>query len=157
MIDTAPILIIYIAAVLVGWLYACIEGAREGHYFNEAVETGAVEKINLHPLFFTQRLIVMLSISMFIGITSQSLILTSSFIISSLLCFSFFHNGVYFVTRNNLNYWVYPKRFKASKSDRKANVKSKAVMEFSYKNRLVQFILGVLLSYASIFIYLYNK
>lgn len=151
--------------VLVEWaLYACVEGFREAHYYHSAVKTGDSDKRNLHPLFFKQRLLV----AMVFALASKSALI----IIPIAFVFSYFHNGYYFMTMNNLNELIYKKRWKAEKPSPFEGMKwflkipftfyllknqkdlSHAIFEFTYKSRLIQLIIGIALF---VVILMFNK
>lgn len=87
---------IYLSSAL--WIiYSCLEGIREGYYWNLYPSY----KINIHTLFFIQRALVLMLVSL----------LNPVVIISLSLMFSFFHNGSYYTMRNRLNDKVYPKKW----------------------------------------------
>ena len=87
-----------IYSTLLLWIaYSCLEGVREGYYWNLYPSY----KINIHTIFFIQRSFVLLIISLLNPVS----------IIALSLIFSFFHNGSYYLTRNKLNSKVYPKKW----------------------------------------------
>jgi len=150
MIDTLYILIFTATYYLATWVYACFEGIREGYYFHSAVKSGDVVEYNLHGLFLTQRIFVLMTMALFVGIVSYSFFFTLSFVFYSIASFSFWHNGSYYATRNNLDPSKYKLRFRDNSTS------SKAIMEFNFKERLIQFVLSFLLFLTSIIIYNYT-
>lgn len=110
------------------WMFfAALEGYREAYYYN-AVDADEPQK-NLHGLFTIQRSVT----------ASVMVCCTSIFMLPVLiLVFSFIHNGTYCCVRNNLNPLNYPARWKGESKT------SRAVFDFTYKSRMLQFIAGVL-------------
>lgn len=147
MYPISTILIVVSLTLVFGYLYAIFEGIREGYYFHSAVKSGDVFEYNLHSLFWVQRSIVMFSLASFISLITLSGIVTLGYIVSSMMCFSLWHNGAYYATRNNLNPAIYKKRFKDN------SITSTAVFEFSFQKRLTYFIIGFLFIVFTLFIY----
>lgn len=120
-------------------LYSFIEGVREAN-FEEKKETSksnAEMKSRLHNI---QRICVIsvISILLFPHIKFLSILMA----ISMLLVFPFIHNGVYLLTRNQLN----PKRFICQDSNEKLTIK------FSHKIRIRAAIIGILLLIITFFL-----
>ncbi len=139
-----------IIAYILWCVYAYFEGRREGYYYHDASITGSSSKYNIHWIYFLQRGIVLALIEYnlardipvsLIGVC-HVLVLFAPFILS----FSFIHDGAYYCQRNDLDATLYPKRWEDSSTD------STAFLEFSYKERLKDFILGFAIMIA-MFIY----
>lgn len=143
------VIIAFAFSSIIGTMYAILEGIREGYYYHSAIVSNDVEKYNLHSLFWIQRVVILLSITSLLGFLSQSALITSAFIISSILGFSFWHNGMYYITRNNLNPEKYKKRFKDASST------SSSLMEFSYNERLFYFTLSIILDISLLILYIF--
>lgn len=149
--------------IFMGWLaYASIEGIREAHYYRISSYVKNLTTPNLHPLFFMQRFFV--ATVCYVPLNNILLLIPMA------LCFSFIHNGSYFCKRNDLDDFLYQKRWNDEKESPFKDVKwyytipfafyilknhknlSYAIFEFSYKNRLIQFIVGIL-AFVSLLIY----
>lgn len=96
-------MIVIITAFLLWCVYCVLEGRREAYYYNslwKGLSSIYIIPANLHPLFTIQRSIIL-------GVIC--LINFDWWLISLPLVFSFFHNGMYYLTRHELNYRIYPK------------------------------------------------
>lgn len=112
-----------------------MEGRREAYYYHSAVKTGDSTKFNLHSIFQIQRAIVL-----FIFILSCiNVFISIAIAIAMISCFSFFHNGKYYSTRNELDNSVYPLKWKDDSTS------STAMFEIEYKERLFMLVIGVLI------------
>jgi hypothetical protein len=121
-------------ALIVIWNvgYALIEGYREAYYYHAAMLLGDKLKKEMHPVFSIQRILFF----------SVALIFFKWYIaicvfMGEIFTFSFFHNGMYYLTRNNLSKEVYEKRWRAESST------STAKLEFTWMARLVLLIVGI--------------
>lgn len=126
------------------WItYSLFEGIREGFYFHNRANSARQDNFEIHPLFFIQRSIVLILI--FVPINIQFGMYNSLlFILVQIFTFSFFHDGIYYVTRNNLDKKLYAKRwFDSSKT-------STARIELSFILRLLFLIAGLILLYFNI-------
>jgi len=140
--------IIYNLTLVFFVVYSLLEGIREAYYYHSAVRSGDVEKFNLHNLFWVQRLIVSISMLCIYSFFLKNILVIVSVLLSQMLIFSFFHNGAYYCTRNNLDSTKYPRRFKDNSRT------SNAILEFSYIERLFYFIIGFIIHLITLFIYL---
>src|ERR1035437_252187 len=96
-----------IIANIIWIFYACIDGFKDGYFWFFKSTSSMANKFEIHPIFAAQRGIVLLVMC------SSLLFLVSPLnsclnMLSNALIFSFFHNGVYYVTRNKLDAKVYP-------------------------------------------------
>lgn len=124
--------------IFTGWLaYANLEGIREAYYYKMSSHSN-FRAPNLHPSFFMQRFFV----ATVCCVPLNNILL----LIPMALCFSYIHNGSYYCERNDLDYFLYQKRWRDNSTT------STAIFEFSYKNRLIQFIVGIL-AFVSLLIY----
>lgn len=100
---------LYIAP-LVSWIvYALFEGYREAYYWHERVTSPNKTDKDLHRIFALQRgtVILLICYGLLWPIGPWAIL---SFI--GLSCvFSFFHNGMQYLTRNKLNPYIYKKRW----------------------------------------------
>lgn len=87
---------------------ALVEGARDSHFFHNRNTSTNPDKQNIHWLFTVERFIVWLLIIKIYSFHS-SILNTGIFGFSLILIFSFFHNGVYYKIRHQLDNNVYPK------------------------------------------------
>ena len=88
-------------------LYAVLEGWREAHYFHRIMDTDKKTGKMLHAWWNVQRALVVAA--MFVAYSSW-------WIIGLGLLFPFFHDGMYYFTRNKLNNVNYPKKWLAQSS-----------------------------------------
>lgn len=113
-------------------LYSCLEGFREGLYFHYKTGGNLIPvKLNEHIEFAVQRGIVLF----IIGYSSNWI-----YAIGLALIFPFFHDGIYYLTRNKLNNTIYLKGF----LDNPSNI-STAVMDFNLITRSLMFIIGLVI------------
>lgn len=126
-------------ALLLVWLcYGMLEGIIQAYYYNGS----DIEKQpNLHTLFTWQRTFVVSALMLFVEGWYIYVPVT-------ILTFSFIHNGFYCCKRNDLNPLVYPDRWKAESKT------SRAIFDFSYKCRLLQFIAGLTIYATSLIVYI---
>jgi len=134
-----------ILANIVWILYALIEGFREGYYWFFKSTSKRADEFEIHPIFAAQRGIVLLLIC------SVLLFLVSPInaclnLLSNALIFSFFHNGIYYITRNKLDSKVYPLGWKAESTTSTA----KTTKFFNYRNRTICAIIGIVLTVVGI-------
>ena len=106
-----------------------IEGTREAYYYDAVVRSDRSYP-NIHWIFFLERGFVLL----IIGISLMDIILP----IGLALIFSWFHNGLYYMKRNDLEPRIYQKRFEASSST------STAFFEMNYLVRSLVCIGGLI-------------
>lgn len=94
--------------LLIWSLYSILEGIREGFYWENVMKSNEEPLFNIHSLFTTQRLLVLLPL---LWLEPNVYNYVSYFLV-----FSFLHNGSYYTTRG----WIsvrkgekdpYPKRF----------------------------------------------
>lgn len=118
--------ILIVLALKALWVFFALASAKfEGHYFDLKYFYGSRGHKNQHPVLNVIRAIVMVSLTW--GTWYQlhwvdSLVFGGSCFFS----FSFFHNGMFYCTRNNLSPEIYKKRWWANKEsgkdDKAANV-----------------------------------
>ena len=114
-----------ISALILWFVYASIEGYRDGDYWRIVSLTGFKRN---HNLMFIQRL----SIGLALALMQREMILM---LLVYGLTFSLWHNGFYYISRKD----VYKKGFfDASKT-------STAKMEFNFTTRLILFLIGILI------------
>lgn len=128
-------------------LYSITEGFREGYYWYFKVNSRISNDYEIHPIFSFQRGLVLI----FIGLILFSFVKWYSIlcVISMMLTFSFFHNGMYYRTRNKLDDKIYKLKWK----DQSTTSTSKMTNIMTYTNRTVFMIIGILLQ---LFVYFVN-
>lgn len=99
--------------------YSAFEGWREAIYWH--VKIGSrfhnwFPNTEEHIIFSIQRGIVLLMGCSLLFFTGMAWYWCIASLIGMALCFSFIHNGFMYLTRNNLDNTVYPKRFWAQSS-----------------------------------------
>lgn len=126
-------MIIFILTFL--WvLSAMVEGFIQAHYY-DAIPEDTKGHINIHPFYVILR-------SLLLGLMGYEVLMVSDFklafvfIFIQCCIFSFFHNGVYYKTRN----WLNPKIYKKGFCD--ASETSKAVIELGFGIRTSLAIIG---------------
>lgn len=94
-----------IASYLIWILYSVFEGKREAFYFSYKVRSAIDHKVDEHAMFTIQRMFVAILICLvcFNGWLDCILLL-----FSLMMCFPFFHDGSYYLTRKKLD-GIYPK------------------------------------------------
>lgn len=133
--------------------YATLEGWREAIYWHVKVGSRFYDwfpNVEEHIVFSIQRSIVLIMVCtslFFIGM-SWYLVLTS--LIGMALCFSFIHNGTMYLTRNNLDNTIYPKRWMAQSTSSVA----KTTKFMTPMSRTIQFIIGILINIGVLIIHL---
>ncbi len=109
-------------------VFSFYEGKREAYYYS-LYPSG-----NIHWLYFIQRGLVALIIMVLLN---QNILVETMFIGALIGVFSFIHDGAYYSQRNNINKQNYPLRWKSNSTD------STAILEFTYLERGIYFIIGV--------------
>lgn len=135
-----------ILANLIWIFYSLLEGVREGFYWHYENMSKKECDFNINPVFNIQRTMV---ISMMAGVLVH---ITGWFSLLSILCmilmFSFFHNGVYYYTRNKLSEGKYEKGW----TDESITFPSYFTFLLKYNKRMSAFIFGLV---AQIFVYIF--
>ena len=125
--------------LLISFIWAYLEGKREAQYFHYKWSLPSPLKIKDEHFDFTiQRGLYVLVSSLLAGFIFNWLA-AIILLISIALVFSFFHNGSYYKRRNEMNENVYLFRWKDESTT------TTAKFSFSYKWRLIQFIIGFLM------------
>lgn len=126
------------SVVILFIIYSYIEGDVDGDYWEmlkgRLSQTQSVGLMDDHVMLFARRVIVGLALSISLFDFTANAIL---FLICLGLIFSLCHNGAYYLRRNELNPNVYKNGFFAY------SLTSKARMEFTFVQRLVLFIIGI--------------
>ena len=91
-----------ILSYIVWILYAFFEGFRESFYWYLKAKLQLSKIMDLHSIFSLQRglFLLIVFVSLF---TELGFIGTTLYCISLALCFSFIHNGTYYITRDKLD------------------------------------------------------
>jgi len=116
---------------IIAWCYSSLEGTVQGFYYNNPDNT----KSNIHFLFTINRVLVLILLYMLTNLESA---------LSAMYAFSFFHNGMYYWTRNILDYTIYHKKFMDTSTT------SKASIEFDFFERTVLYAMSIGFFYLSI-------
>jgi hypothetical protein len=103
---------IFLGAFILHMVYAIYEGRREALYYHIKSISGLLKDKNEYPLFVCQSIT-------FYGLIYLLLLTNSNFnywkalvlLIMLIFTFPFFHDGSYYANRNNLDKFVYKKRF----------------------------------------------
>jgi len=126
--------------LLASFLWAFLEGKREAQYFHYKWSLPNPTKVKDEHLHFTiQRSLYVILSSIVASLLYQywsGIIM----LISIALTFSFFHNGSYYLRRNQLNNEIYKKRWFGESTTTTAKI------SFSYKTRLILFIRGTFIT-----------
>lgn len=126
----------YITAFIFFLSFAFFEGKREAYYYHEAEKTGGSTISNIHWIYFIQRGLVLLIICFLLP---WELLFKINFFIACLGCFSFIHDGSYYLQRNKLNRNIYLGKWKSGSTT------STAFFEFGYTERTLFFGAGIIL------------
>ena len=136
-----------ILANIVWILYALFEGYRESYYWFFKTNSNVINNYEMHPLFELQRGIVLLLIFVNLLLLTNPIVASLN-IISNALLFSYFHNGIYYLTRNKLDNNVYKLKWK----DDSTTSTAKTERFFKYKYRTAYVIIGGIITILSIII-----
>ena len=140
-----------IPILILSFIWAFLEGKREAQYFHyKWSQPSPLEIPDEHFDFTIQRFTYVLVSSLFIWSSIGFLYGLITFV-SIALCFSFIHNGSYYLRRNYMNPEVYKEKWKSQSNT------TTAKFTFSYKTRLIFFILGLLISFFGYIIHLSNN
>ena len=136
---------------LVLWIgYAIIEGYREAYYWffwlNSSLPNVS-SKINLHKTFAAQRAVVNIILSIGVYYITNSLFYASLISIASDLIFSFFHNGMMYLTRNNISKKYTPDNiiYKKRWFDQSGDSTALSTKLMSPISRTIQAIIGLII------------
>lgn len=113
--------------------YSLVQGYKQAYYYHNRHLTTE----NLHGYYFAEALIYGLLISIILGYKEYLLIFVD--LISYGLIFPYFHDGMYYVTRNNLDNNIYKMRWYSETNT------SEAKMNIKYDLRSAMFIIGLVL------------
>lgn len=125
--------------LIIAWvIFSIFEGRREAWYFHEKYNSKSVTK-NIHYYFSIQRICVYFGFLFGFIREFEINFITNIITITVILgCqFVFWHDGFYYLERNNLNSLLYPKRFRDFKN-------SNAIFDFTWNQRKVLFITSIL-------------
>ena len=122
-------LIISSIIILLWMIYSMMEGTREAYYYDSVVRSDRSYP-NIHWIFFLERGVVLL----IIGLLTLDIILP----VGLALIFPWFHDGLYYMKRNDLEPRIYQKRFEASSTT------STAFFEMNYLVRSLVCIGGLI-------------
>jgi hypothetical protein len=131
-----------LAAIIILWIaYCLLDGYAQGHYYD--LHPTDKKHPNIHWAFMVSRAIVL---SGAYGTLDGRISVWDNiiFIFGLIFIFSFFHNGEYYATRNNLNPKVYPKRWWSNSET------SQAVFEFNVGFRTAMAVMGLLFITATV-------
>jgi len=125
--------------------YAAFEGWREGIYWH--VKGGSryydwQPKVEEHVIFTIQRAIITIMGSILLFFTGMAWYWCVASVIGYALTFTFMHNGIMYLTRNEIDPTIYHKRFWAQSTSSVA----KTTKFMTPISRTIQFIVGVLLN-----------
>ena len=119
------------------WIsYTMLGAYTQAHYYD--LYPSEKKHRNLHPFYVIERMIILFGIWQILPLSFP---LWDCIIFIFALCFiySFFHNGLYYWTRNKLNPSVYPKKWKDSSTT------SEALFEVGFGMRTAMMLIGFLL------------
>lgn len=126
--------------LLISFLWSYLEGKREAQYFHYKWSLPNPTKIkDEHPYFTLQRGLYVITSSLLCGFVFDWWIGILTFISIS-LSFSFFHNGSYYLRRNQMNNEIYPLKWKDESTTTTAKI------SLNYKKRLILLIVGIIIS-----------
>ena len=131
---------------LIWILYSLLEGVREGFYWHYENMSKKECDFNINPVFNIQRtMVIIMMAGVLVHITGWFSLLS---ILCMILMFSFFHNGVYYYTRNKLSDGRYQKGWR----DESKTFPIYFTLLLKYNRRMSAFIFGLV---AQIFVYIF--
>lgn len=125
--------------LIVSWIvFSIYEGKREAWFFHKG---GIKLRRDIHFYFSIQRISV--GVAFLIALTSieiswHNLLDACLTLIMLISIFPFWHDGCYYLERNNLNPTIYQKRFKDFNN-------SSAIFDFTWNERKIMFIVGIMI------------
>jgi hypothetical protein len=142
-------------------IYSLIEGYREAYYWHHKMHSDDYtvnREKNLHPIFTVQRMVMMV-VLLYAMSTTINIYGTLMILFGNILIFPFLHNGIMYLTRNNLSRirypndeskWIYGKKWLAQSTT------STAVLTkyFTPLIRVVLLIVGVLIYLGTVIEYM---
>lgn len=125
--------------------YSAMEGWREAIYWH--VKGGSryydwFPKVEEHVLFTIQRAITIIMGSILLFFTGLHWCLCITSMVGYALTFTFIHNGIMYLTRNELDPTVYHKRF----WEQSTSSVAKTTKFMTPVSRTIQFVVGILLN-----------
>lgn len=127
--------------VLIAWIiFSIYEGKREAWYFHEKYKSNKSTK-DIHYYFTIQRIsvgLVFLLSLISIEFTWINLFNSLLAVIMLIAMFPFWHDGYYYLERNNLNSSIYKKRFKDFND-------SSAIFDFTWNERKIMFMVSIII------------
>lgn len=126
--------------LLISFLWAYLEGKREAQYFHYKWSLPNPTKIKDEHVHFTLQRSLYVIISSLLGFLIFNWWVGILTFISISLSFSFFHNGSYYLRRNQMNNKIYSLKWKDESTT------TTAKMSLNYKKRLLLLIVGIIIS-----------
>lgn len=136
MISLTLIKFCVLGAVIV---YSIYEGQREALYYHLKNVSGKLQGIDEHPIFLAQRVTFGIPVFILFVLISQDYWVAALKCVTLSMMFPFFHDGSYYLHRNNLDKELYKSRFWSM------SYTSTAVTTFLLTplNRTILFIIGL--------------
>lgn len=126
--------------LLISFLWAYLEGKREAQYFHYKWSLPNPTKIKDEHVHFTLQRSLYVIISSLLGFLIFNWWVGILTFISISLSFSFFHNGSYYLRRNQMNNKIYSLKWKDESTTTTAKI------SLNYKKRLLLLIVGIIIS-----------
>lgn len=126
--------------LLISFLWAYLEGKREAQYFHYKWSLPNPTKIKDEHVHFTLQRSLYVIISSLLGFLIFNWWVGILTFISISLSFSFFHNGSYYLRRNQMNNKIYSLKW------RDESTTTTAKISLNYKKRLLLLIVGIIIS-----------
>lgn len=136
------IFIYFIISLFIWAWYSKVEGETEAYLFYYWLNSKIFNIKNLHPMWWFKRVLVGVGLNLpilFLKPQNLGIILFPVSLVCYGIIFPFFHDGFYYIQRNNLDNRTYEKRFKEHSTS------SSAKMEFDWITRLCFFVIGAVI------------
>lgn len=141
-------MIFLIINFIINIFFACFEGKREAVFFYENINSSKPYTGNAHRLFVYLRscfwaltFVLLFIVNNYVMQHSigRSILYSTIGVFAEFLIFPFFHDGCYYLMRNKLDSNTYKKGFVDNSTT------STALIELSFKERLLMFIGGTII------------
>lgn len=119
-------------------MYSGLEGYRDGYFYHYKVTSIQAKQKNIHWIYVMERGMILALITT-LHDYFYSFLNNAVFTLSLAFIFSFFHNGIYYLTRKKLSKGnLYPKGFWATSTT------SQATLDFNVEARIALLLTGII-------------
>lgn len=102
---------VYLLIYILWVMYMSLEGYTEAIYFHFCYNSSSYDYTNEHEIWTIQRIVVGLAFMLAIIFFDYELLLCLEMFAAIVLSAPFFHDGFYYFKRNQLNNFIYKRKF----------------------------------------------